>query len=363
MGETDADPDDSSVLFVVPGSRRHASTRLRVLNMLPYLESSGIEYRVLSLENTVSTVGSRPLGKFVFAARLLTAARRYDVLYVHRLLLPKTLLAALSSIGGTLVYDFDDALYATPKWENGGNEAKVEKLNRTIECAGVTVVGSPVLERYACQFTDDVHTMPTALPKERYVGARSAEGSDRNGEGVTIGWIGNSQNLRYLATIEDSLRTVLDSYDHVRLMVITAADRTVEPLVERTGPDGDVSYLEWNLDAELEYLSEADIVVRPLLDDEWTRGKGGFTSVVQAMALGIPVVVTPVSMLEDLVEDGQSGLHAETDDEWVDRLSTLVESPERRARMGDRAFETIDEEGFWTENRAQQLISLLGSLA
>jgi len=167
---------------------------------------------------------------------------------------------------------------------------------------------------------------------------------------VTLGWIGNPQNLHYLASITDPLETVLDAHPEVTLHVITAGELPVTPLADRE----DVIYKEWSLEAELDLLAETDIGVRPLFDDEWTRGKGGYTSVVQTMALGIPVVVTPVAMLSDIAEHGVSGYHADSDDDWTGYLSTLIENSTRREQMGSEAHERVDELDFWHEQRGEE---------
>ena len=40
-------------------------------------------------------------------------------------------------------------------------------------------------------------------------------------------------------------------------------------------------------------------------------------------------------MTTDIVQDGQNGLLATTTEEWVEKLSLLIENPEMRRRMGE----------------------------
>jgi len=60
------------------------------------------------------------------------------------------------------------------------------------------------------------------------------------------------------------------------------------------------------------------------------------------MALGLPVVVSPVGMNREAVEPGVSGAFAVTEDEWVDELLRLVRDPERRERMGRAARAVVE---------------------
>ena len=46
-------------------------------------------------------------------------------------------------------------------------------------------------------------------------------------------------------------------------------------------------------------------------------------------------------MNSDIIEDGVNGFLAETDDEWVEKLSTLIENPKLRTEMGKRGREKV----------------------
>ena len=80
----------------------------------------------------------------------------------------------------------------------------------------------------------------------------------------------------------------------------------------------------------------------PLPDEEWTRGKCGLKA-LQYMALGVPAVVSPVGVNTEIVSEGTNGLLAGDDTEWVDKLSTLIERPELRKRLGAEARKTVEK--------------------
>jgi len=345
------------ILFVVLGDETRASTRYRVFNLLPALDESAIDYECFSIGAFADSIpGPAFLGYGLAPLVILSRARHYDAIFLQKVPLPSPFLSVLKTQCETHIYDFDDAIYATPPWkERPGIWNRL--LIQTLSHSQLAITGSPALSDYAAQFCERTVCLPTALPADDYERAR--EQRDRgDADTVTIGWIGNPENLHYLASIAEPLADVLDAHSEAQLLVITAGDLPVTPLEHRA----DVTYREWTLDSELDSLSEADIGIRPLFDDEWTRGKGGYTSVVQTMALGIPVVVTPVSMLADIVEDGVSGLHAETDEEWIDSLSTLIDDGSRRLAMGENALDRVDELDFWTASRAEEFVDLLQSI-
>ena len=77
-------------------------------------------------------------------------------------------------------------------------------------------------------------------------------------------------------------------------------------------------------------------------DTEWTRGKCGFKALLY-MACGVPPVCSPVGMTTDIVQDGQNGLLASTTEEWIEKLSLLVENPTLRRQMGEAGRTTVEE--------------------
>jgi glycosyltransferase involved in cell wall biosynthesis len=83
------------------------------------------------------------------------------------------------------------------------------------------------------------------------------------------------------------------------------------------------------------YLAAADVVVHPsVLPDPYPN------AVREAMALSKPVVGTRSGGIPQLVADGETGLLVEPDDApaLVAALKNLLDSPERRARMGEAAL-------------------------
>jgi len=342
------------VLFITFGDERTASTRYRVLNYRPYFDEAGLNYRI-DLNRDRTFTGRWYVDKTYYATRLLRAARRYDIVYIQKLLLPEPLVRALTRLT-TVLYDFDDAIYAAPPWEDEEAVDTSELLERTLALVDGVVTANPRLTAYAEEFAARVHSIPTPIPRERCVKALEDKEGDESDQ-VTIGWIGSPENLWYLRGAHEPLTTVLDRYEGVELQIVTSSDRDDTPFADRVGDD--VVYREWSLDEELDYLREFDIGVRPLTHDEWSSAKGGFTSVVQCMGMRTPVVVTPVEMLRDIVVHGEAGFHADTDDEWVESVSQLIENPVLRKKMAANAFDAVGEREFWTEQRQNDFVRTL----
>jgi glycosyltransferase involved in cell wall biosynthesis len=94
-----------------------------------------------------------------------------------------------------------------------------------------------------------------------------------------------------------------------------------------------VENVPWSLAHEVANLRSLDIGLMPLDDDPWTRGKCGYKA-LQYMAVGIPVVCSPVGMNAEIVTEGETGLLAADLASWERQLSRLVESPGLRQQLG-----------------------------
>ena len=85
----------------------------------------------------------------------------------------------------------------------------------------------------------------------------------------------------------------------------------------------------------------ADLFVFPSKHDTFGQ------VVMEAMATGLPVVVTDHGGPQELVEDGVTGFIA-SDGDFIDRVRDLAESPELRRRLGKHARQAAERRS-WTE--------------
>jgi len=74
-----------------------------------------------------------------------------------------------------------------------------------------------------------------------------------------------------------------------------------------------------------------------------SRSEGFSNAILEAMATGLPCVVTDVGGNREVVEEGQSGFLVPSEDARVaaDRILTLLRHPERASRMGEVGREVV----------------------
>jgi glycosyltransferase involved in cell wall biosynthesis len=119
-----------------------------------------------------------------------------------------------------------------------------------------------------------------------------------------------------------------------RLRVIGAPDYHL--------PDIETEALAWRASTEVDDLKEIDIGIMPLPEDAWTHLRTHL-KVRQYMGLGIPCVVSPVGVNTEVVEEGRNGFLARTPDEWIDKLTRLIDDASLRQRIGAAGRRTIVE--------------------
>jgi colanic acid/amylovoran biosynthesis glycosyltransferase len=105
------------------------------------------------------------------------------------------------------------------------------------------------------------------------------------------------------------------------------------------------------------YYEDADVFVLP------SFAEGVPAVLMEAMAMGLPVVTTRVAGIPELVEDGQSGFVVPPGrvDALVEAVRRLASDPELRREMGERGREKVISE-YSIDPSAAQLRDMFASV-
>ncbi|HEY9748345.1 MAG TPA: glycosyltransferase, partial [Allocoleopsis sp.] len=112
---------------------------------------------------------------------------------------------------------------------------------------------------------------------------------------------------------------------------------TLSDLIQNLGVQNRVKLLGWKQDQEvLEILNQAHILLAPSVTSQDGDQEGIPVALMEAMAMGLPVISTFHSGIPELIEHGSSGfLVPERDaDTLASKLSYLMEHPELWPQMG-----------------------------
>lgn len=107
-------------------------------------------------------------------------------------------------------------------------------------------------------------------------------------------------------------------------------------------------------------LREADVFVLPCVTAKNGNMDGIPVSLMEAMAVGVPVVSTRLSGIPELIEDGKTGLLVEPESavELVEAVEKVLAGPDLRSRLVQQARIKVEED-FDIKKNAQEFAGLL----
>lgn len=255
--------------------------------------------------------------------------------------------------GAKVIFDFDDAI-----WHFDVSEANKKlgwlknpsKTSKIIQHVDHVIAGNSYLADYALRYNDQVTIIPTTIDTEYH---KPRADKDFHKKTICIGWTGSLTTVKHFRLAEPVLKRLKDKYgERVSFKVIGDGNYESKELNLKGTP--------WTLDREVEELQDIDIGIMPLPDDEWAKGKCGFKG-LQYMAMEVAPIMSPVGMNTEIVQHGDNGFLADSDDEWFNHLCFLIENPDERERIGLNARQTIIDH-YSVESQKDRYLEIFRSL-
>ncbi|OLE60783.1 MAG: hypothetical protein AUG74_15745, partial [Bacteroidetes bacterium 13_1_20CM_4_60_6] len=351
-----SNPADTS-----PGSR------FRIEQWAKLLADAGLKFTYVPFddERLYSVLYSR--GKFVAKSAgmirgllrrfaLLRHVREYDLVFVFQEAsrIGPAFLERRIAKKRPMVLDFCDPIYLPPPPDQTGNQRfrSLKFVNKTeVICrlSSHVLVGNEELAAYALRFNPDVTVVPITIDMDEYTLRPRTSGNAV----PVIGWTGSYSTVSHLETVHSALEK-LGTRRKFRMNVMGTDRFTLAGTPTRA--EG------WQSSREIPFLHECDIGIMPLPEDPWVKLRSHL-KVRQFMAVGVPCVASPVGIIRELIQDGVNGFLAGSEPEWVEKLSLLIDDPELRARMGEKARATILEKysgRAWAQTVARILRDVAG---
>lgn len=335
------------VLFWVPYPKEGASNRYRVEQYLPYLKNENIKY---SLRPFWSSSAYKILynngyyfKKIYFlicgtVLRIVDLLRvtHYDIVFIHREAYPiggaffETILSILRK---PIIFDFDDAIFL-PTFSQPNNFVerfkRPDKVVNIIKRSSHIIAGNSYLSNYALRYNRSVSIIPTPIDTDNYYSDLKINKKN----GVVIGWMGSITTLIFLNIMINTFINLSKKFNNIKFKIV-GGDFSIEGL-------SNIISKPWSLEEEIEDLRSFDIGIMPMPDNEWTNGKCGFKAILY-MNMGIPCVCSPIGVNKEIITDGINGFLAGTENEWIEKLSLLIENPEIRKKIGIAGRKTVEE--------------------
>lgn len=330
------------VLLLARYDRQGASSRLRTMQYLPYLADIGLEIQVESLFDTdyleqmyKGRRSTLTLTKSLLR-RMYRMREQADVIWLENEALPWfpwVIEKRFWPRSTPVVTDYDDAIFH--RYDQSRNPVirniLGHKIDHVMRASSVVVAGNQYLaDRAKAVGAKRVEIVPTVVDLVPYQQAIGQRDDDR----LRLGWIGTPETWASFATKFAGWIEQVARQEGAVFRVVGA-----EPVPRSEGP---FEFLPWSEEAETSLVKGMDVGLMPLPDTPWTRGKCGY-KLIQYMACGLPVVASPVGVNSDIVQHGVNGFLAETPQDWLEALHSLLSDPVLRRRMGEAGRKTVEE--------------------
>lgn len=322
---------NNRIFIITAGSWDHSSSRLRILQ---YIEKFSQDGYIVKHIPRVSTKPINFLDKIFFAitkrvnkGRILFSLifSNFNILFVQRVCLGEVYLKYLKKGNIKIIYDFDDANYLLKEDMYNGKS----KTGLMVNYASKVIVSTPFLSQFCLEFDKTPSIITTSIFQDRI-----QMKNPQDNKLYVIGWIGSDSTTQFLKVCEEGLK-LLSKKINFKFILIGADPRYRIKGIE-------VVHYKWAFDKEAEYLQMFDIGIMPLTDTDFSAGKGGF-KLFQYMAVGIPSVCTPIGYNKEIIIEGVNGFHANSPEEWAEKLFFLCNDTELRKKMGNNARKLFEE--------------------
>jgi len=355
------------ILFLVAYSELAASSRTRVYDFFPFFEKEKIDFKYVCFIPKwlhkfsssskkahkaiyyFSVVALKPVK--IFQALVLSCF--YDIVFVQKITFSLNIEKILKLFNKKIIFDFDDAIF-TGEGKKDNFFKKItsylreSSFNNMVGVAKCCIVENEYNRKIALKYCPWVEIVTGPIDTEKYfVRQEKKEGP------VVVGWTGSSSTTRYLYEITGALASVYKKYNVILKFVGAKSDFKIQ--------DVNCQIEKWDLNKEVSQIQSFDIGIMPLPDNEWTRGKGGY-KLLQYMAAGVPAVASPVEINKKIINNGVDGFLADSKDEWVKTLSSLIENEELRKKMGQAGRKKM-EESYSLKRAAEKLLGIFKKVA
>ena len=287
------------------------------------------------------------LRSLIIRFRDLRRAKQFDLVFIQReaLLLGSSFFEKQFYKRNKVVFDFDDSIWlldTSPENKKFEFLKNPDKTKINIQHAHAVIAGNDFLAKYAKQFNNNVTVIPTTIdtdfhrpkPELRNIVLDSARtDSMLSDKKIVIGWSGSISTIKHFELAIPALKAIQSKYPNtIEIHVVGQG--------AYTHPDLNIISKTWSAQTEVDNLNQFDIGIMPLPDDEWVKGKCGLKG-LSYMACGIATIMSRVGVNSEIITDGDNGFLATTQEEWINRLSSLIENTELRKKIGNKGRETV----------------------
>ena len=316
------------ILFCLCGDARKASSRVRGYWVAEELERQGCSCTIMHDQTKLGLI------------RLAAAMPRHDVIVFQKTYsrYHRGLIHYAKHLGKRVYLDIDDAPSRIQ------SPTTLMNCHRMMAMSDGVLAGCEALREYASQFQSNSYLIPSSIKLELYNPSTELVSTS---DYLTLGWIGNGPHYRedLLTILAPPLREVAALHPCKLKLIGTKGDSAIhDAFSDVPGLTTEfIDDLKWeDPTAIADALANIDIGLYPLLDNAFNHYKCGFKA-LEYMAMGIPVIASPVGANSNIVESGQTGILAGSSSHWRSAMTTLLADATQRRKLGDKGRQVVEQ--------------------
>lgn len=282
-------------------------------------------------------------------------ADKFSIFIFHRVLFTPSvakLIARIKEQGKEIIFETDDLVFDPQYLQYMDYFRKMNGLEKKLYEHGVggEILDDPYVK--ICTTTTNflaeklqekgkkVFIVPNKLSVHDVEVAKSVTRREED-DSVRIGYFsGTISHNKDFAVITDALLTVLEKYPRTKLFLVGPLETESKLSVFKDRIE-QLPYVQ--RDKHFANVASVDINLAPLeIGNPFCESKSEL-KFFEAGIVGVPTVASATAPYKGAIEDGIDGFVASTTEEWVNKLSRLIEDKELRDSMGEKAKEKVSE--------------------
>lgn len=286
-------------------------------------------YRLSAFQNALANAGFdlklSPWPSSLWSRLKLIRSLAGKTVIIQRKLIASSLVWLLRKTASKIVFDFDDAVFLRDSYSSKGidDPGRLRRFRAICNASDAIVAGNGFLAQNArlASAKATIATIPTCVETNAYPLKQQHPANNT----FDLVWIGSSSTLNSLKLIEPCLEAIGEAYPQVQLKIICDRFPVFKKLRTLECP--------WTAREEIQHISQADAGICHMPDDRWSEGKCGL-KLLQYMAAGLPSIANPVGVHKEIIIHGKTGFLADTKDQWLNAVDTLLKNSELQREMG-----------------------------
>lgn len=256
------------------------------------------------------------------------------------------LLQAMGDLKKPVILETDDFVHYVPPYNPGakfyqpGSEQADIWSTKQFQLVNYVQVTTPGLRELYRQLNPNIEIIPNCIDPDYWLSKKEPE--QHPGE-IRLGWTGANAHWGDLRRLKDVIHPVLKKYPQVKFHFIGQLPDWWDDLKK----EGRLVHHKFrNLATYPEYLHSFnyDIGVAPLVDNLFNRGKSNIRW-IEYSSNKVATVCSPIWAYSrdayGVMKEGKNVMFAKETDEWIAKLSKLIEDETLRKKMSQQAYDDV----------------------